>query len=537
LLENCYDSDRINFIHNLTVRIDQLSESVNYMLKYLTLSCLVFLVLTRPTILMAQDSPPLKASQRDMSLTNAVVKIFVTTNKMDYYRPWQSKGIKASGGSGAIIEGNRILTNAHVVSDQTFIQVKKDSDPKKYTARLVAIGHDCDLALLEVEDPIFFENIIPLKFGGLPKLQDSVTVMGYPMGGGKISITEGVVSRLEVTSYAQSSRRLLSVQIDAAINPGNSGGPVLKNGLLVGIAMQIFQAGQNIGYMIPTLIIEHFFEDLKDGRYEGFPMLGVDFKNTENATLREFYGITNEDGGVVISKVLPFSPAFHYLKEGDIILEINDVPIGEDGTFPFRGKERLSLTHLVTKERIGDDIELKIMRDQEILNVKVRLSSFVTLIPHTHYFKEPPYFIYGGLVFTVLSTDLTHSWGSRWWEKAPLDFIYYLIGTGRLNTQKRKEIVVLLNILPDDINVGYHGINNEVIETVNGTDIKSFKDFVLRVHEGKINEKFTILETEHKSQIILSNKGIDKVNEEILKRNSIPYQFSSDVGLWLKEAD
>lgn len=243
------------------------------MLKHLKLSCLVFSILICPSISVAGDSPPLKASQRDMSLMNAVVKIFVTTNRMDYYRPWQSKGIKASGGSGAIIEGNRILTNAHVVSDQTFIQVKKDADPKKYTARLVAIGHDCDLALLEVEDPSFFENTTPLEFGELPKLQDSVTVMGYPLGGGKISITEGVVSRLEVTAYAQSSRQLLSVQIDAAINPGNSGGPVLRNGQLVGIAMQVLQAGQNIGYMIPTLIIEHFFEDLKRGTYEGFPML------------------------------------------------------------------------------------------------------------------------------------------------------------------------------------------------------------------------------------------------------------------------
>ena len=121
---------------------------------------------------------------QDTSLTSAVVKIFVTSNEMDYYRPWQSKGSKASAGSGAIIDGKRILTNAHVVSDHTFIQVKKDSDPKKYTARVVAIGHDCDLALLEVEDPRFFDGVIPLEFGSLPKQKDSVTVIGYPDAGG-----------------------------------------------------------------------------------------------------------------------------------------------------------------------------------------------------------------------------------------------------------------------------------------------------------------------------------------------------------------
>jgi hypothetical protein len=140
-------------------------------------------------------------------------------------------------------------------------------------------------------------------------------------------------------------------------------------------------------------------------------------------------------------------------------------------------------------------------------------------------------------VFTVLSVDLAYSWGNRWWEKAPLDLVYYAIGTGRLNRKERKEIVILLNVLPDDINVGYHEISNEVIETVNGRDIRSFKDFVSRVHEVKTKEKYTIFETEHKSQIILKNDDIDEVNEEILKRNSIPYQFSSDVASWLKGAD
>lgn len=486
---------------------------------------------------MAGEEDSLNTQKNAISLTGAVVKVFVTSNAMDYYRPWQSKGIKPSVGSGAIIKGNRILTNAHVVSNHTFIQVKKDSNPKKYTAKVIAIGHDCDLALLEVDDPHFFDDVVPLEFGELPKQQDNVIVIGYPQGGDKISITEGVVSRVEVTSYAQSSRQLLTVQIDAAINPGNSGGPVVQNGKLVGIAMQIFRAGQNIGYMIPTPIIEHFFKDLDDGQYEGFPILGIDFKNTENDSLRELYGINNEKGGVLISKVLPFSPASGLLEVEDIVLEINGVSIGEDGTFLFRGNERLSLTHLVTKEHIGDEIALKIMRDIKIEYINVRLFPFVTLVPHTHYFEKPPYYIYGGIVFTVLSTDLAHSWGNRWWEKAPLDLVYYSIGTGRLNINNKKEMVVLLNILPDDINVGYHGIGNDIVSKVNGKEFKSFKEFVSLVNEAKNNEKYTIIETEHKSRIILRNENIEKVNKEILKRNNIPYQFSPDVDGWLKVAD
>jgi S1-C subfamily serine protease len=275
------------------------------------------------------------------SLRESVVKVFVTSNSIDFTNPWQSQGSNSSSGSGFIISGNRILTNAHVVSDSTFIQVRKENSPGKYAAKVVAIGHDCDLAVLTVDDPDFFKGITPLEFGELPLLQDTVTVIGFPMGGDKLSITKGVVSRIEIIPYSQSAKKLLAVQIDAAINPGNSGGPVLKDGKVVGVAMQIISNSQNIGYMIPTPNINHFLEDLKDGKYDGFPVLGIEYESTENIALRQFYHLPAEAGGVLITKVLPFSSADGNLREGDTLLEIDGTPLGVDGTFTFRKDERL----------------------------------------------------------------------------------------------------------------------------------------------------------------------------------------------------
>ncbi len=466
--------------------------------------------------------------------TDSVVKIFVTSNSVDYYRPWQDKGMSSFGGSGAIIKGNKILTNAHVVADNTFIQVKKEADPKKYTAKVEAIAYDCDLALLSVNDPDFFEGTHSLELGGLPNLQDNVMVIGYPQGGDKISITEGVVSRVEVTSYSQSSRQLLTVQIDAAINPGNSGGPVVQDGNLVGIAMQILQSSQSIGYMIPVPIIKHFFTDLKDGKYDGFPLIGIEFNNTENTALRDYFNIQQETGGILVSNILPFSPAYGQLKRGDIVLSLNGIAIGEDGTFQFRGKERLTLPYLITQKQIGGELQLKVMRNGKVENILVTLKPFESLVPPPHYFKEPPYYIYGGMVFTVLSTDLLSSWGKRWWEKAPLNFKDYLMGKGRSNNKGLKEVVVLLNVLPDDINVGYHRFGNDVVTKVNGKEFKSFKEFVILLSKVKDESKYTIIETERRKEIIVNNANIDQVNNEILKRNNIPSQFSKDVEEWSK---
>ncbi|MCA9402644.1 MAG: trypsin-like peptidase domain-containing protein [Candidatus Omnitrophica bacterium] len=465
----------------------------------------------------------------------SVVKIFVTSNRMDFYRPWQSHGISSSSGSGAIISGNRILTNAHVVKDQTFIQVKKHGDPKKYTAQVLAIGNDCDLALLKVEHESFFDGTKALSFGGLPELQDTVTVLGYPRGGEKLSITEGVVSRIEVTTYAQSARQLLALQIDAAINPGNSGGPVLQDGKIVGIAMQALNAGQNIGYMIPVPIIDHFFADLEDGAFDGFPMVGINYMNTENGNMRDFYGIP-ENGGVLVTRILPYSSADGLLLEGDVILAIDGVEIGEDGTFDFRDSERLDMPHLISRKQIGEDITFSVIRNKQAQDVVIKITPFTPMVPYPEQFEKPTYYIFGGMVFTVLSTDLLQSWGKDWWQKAPVNLNYWVVGDGRQNDEKAKDLVVLLNVLSDDINVGYHGQGNVIITKVNGEAFQSFEEFAKLIVKSKTSKPFTIIEAISGTQYILRNDNIDAIDQAIIERNNIPAQYSADVAAWLQSA-
>ncbi len=478
------------------------------------------------------------ASSAAVNVKESVVKIFVTSNPMNYYRPWQSIGSQAGTGSGFVIQGNRIITNAHVISDHTFIQVRKESDPKKYTAEVEAVGHDCDLALLTVKDPEFFKDVQPLDFGELPELQDTVIVIGFPRGGDKLSITEGVVSRVEIIPYVQSAKKLLAVQIDAAINPGNSGGPVFKDNRVIGVAMQVITSGQNIGYMIPTPIVRHFLEDVSDDSYSGFPTLGIEYYNTENEKLRSFFGLDQDQGGVLITHTLPFSSADDMLERRDVVLGIDDVPIAVDGTFAFRGNERLSLSHLISMKQIGDNLKLTVNRQGQVQDIQVRLKPFVGLVPPPHYFPQPPYYIYGGLVFSVLSVDLLKSFGKKWWQEAPVNFMHYLLGEGRMNAQRKRHVVILLDVLPDNINVGYHDYGKEVISRVNGQTFSSFKEFVALIEQNP--HDYIEFETAQKAMIIMDTNDIDPVTENILTRNNIPARASPDImeGITsLEEAD
>ena len=194
-------------------------------------------------------------------IKKSLARISNTSQEPNYRQPWLAGVTGGGSGTGWVVSSNRIMTNAHVVSNARFLTLEKENDPKKYIALVEHIAHDCDLAVLKVEDPSFFTGTVPLEIGDIPEIETEVSVYGYPIGGERLSVTRGVVSRIDFRSYVHSAiDSHLTIQIDAAINPGNSGGPVLQNGKVVGVAFQGFSGdvAQNVGYMIPTPVIKRF---------------------------------------------------------------------------------------------------------------------------------------------------------------------------------------------------------------------------------------------------------------------------------------
>jgi len=194
-------------------------------------------------------SGPLPEVRGQGELEKSVVLIRCVKQGFDYVTPWKQKSMTQGVGSGFIIAGSRILTNAHNVSNWKYIELRKQNVARRYPARVAFVGHDCDLALLTVDDQTFFDDTIPLEFADIPKVNSTVSTYGFPLGGNRISVTEGVVSRIESDTYVHTGADShLVIQTDAAINPGNSGGPVIQNGKVVGVAFQGLQMAENIGF-------------------------------------------------------------------------------------------------------------------------------------------------------------------------------------------------------------------------------------------------------------------------------------------------
>ena len=464
-----------------------------------------------------------EVSLANQNIQNSVVKIYTTQSNPDYDNPWNTSRPELGSGTGCVIKDNLILTNAHVVSNQTFIQVQSHGRPKRFNAKVVAVSHEADLALLTVDDPSFFQNLKTLELGELPQMQQEVVVYGFPIGGETLSATKGVISRIEHQTYAQSGHEFVAAQIDAAINPGNSGGPVMVDDRIVGVAMQGLTNGQNIGYIVPVPIIKHFLVDLEDGHYDGFPEDGTIMQTMENPGLRSKYGLGDKQTGVLVIAVLPGSPAAGNIFLDDVILSIDGHKVADDGTIAFGPTGRINLNHLIQMHQIGDQLDMEILRDGKIKYAEFNLTTAVghyDLVYREQYDKRPTYFIYGGLVFMPLTTNYLKTWGEDWEVNAP---VYLLAKRYDYPNSEGEEVVILSNVLPSSVNIGYHEYGDFIIAAVNGIEIHNFKDLIKEVERGQ-GQPFISFTEKNGTKIVLDRNKAEKELGDILN----VYKISSD---------
>ncbi|MEO1930666.1 MAG: S1C family serine protease, partial [Pseudohongiella sp.] len=290
------------------------------------------------------------------AIEDSVIKIYTTQAAPDYFTPWRLLTPRQSSGSGSVITGNRILTNAHVVANASYVQAQKHNDPRRYQARVVFISHEADLALITVDEVGFFSDLKALAIGDLPDPLQEVSVYGYPIGGKSLSITKGILSRVEQQIYAHAGAYLLAGQIDAAINPGNSGGPVIVDQQIVGVVMQANSGGraENLGYFVPPSIIQHVLIDSEDGAHDGFPDLGFRTQTLDSPSAKAAYGLEPHQDGVLVIKVFKDSPAEAILQENDVILKIDEFEIADDGSIKLSEDLLTDYKHAIDLHHIDD---------------------------------------------------------------------------------------------------------------------------------------------------------------------------------------
>ncbi len=447
-------------------------------------------------------------------MSASLVKIVTTAQGPNYQTPWTYGGVNRGVGTGFLIEGGRIMTNAHVVSGATLITVEREGDPRPFVAKTEFLAHDCDLAVLRVDDPRFAEGGRPLEFGDVPQVESVVQAYGYPLGGDRYSVTRGVVSRVDFMTYSHSGVDAhLVVQIDAAINPGNSGGPVMQDGKVAGVAFQGYSGdvAQNVGYMIPTPVIRRFLEDIKDGTYDGYVDLAIGYFNLVNPAQRVALGLEDELHGVMVSKVYAQGSADGFLQRGDVLLKIDGKPITADG-FVELESSLVEMPEVVERKQMGETVEFEILREGKKSTVRFPLKGiWPAVMQANRYEKEVSYIVYAGLLFQPLSRGLMQNDANQ-----PLRLRYFYEHFLRDELyQERPEVIVLSAVLPDPVNTYLRDFQGTIVDKVNGKTIRTMEEFAATLDSSKERVVIEIMGRER--PIVLEQAAVAEARERILK--------------------
>ena len=470
---------------------------------------------------LAQD--PAASPNNADDIYKSVVRIEVATQVADYRTPWNSGRFGGGTGSGFMIGPNQFLTNAHVVSNAHRILVTKRGSAEKHPARVVHVAHDCDLALVEVENETAFEGLKYLEFGEVPVLESQVRVIGYPVGGDRISVTRGVVSRIDFRPYAHSRiDSHLVVQIDAAINPGNSGGPVLQEGKVVGVAFQGLRQADNTGYMIPTPVINRFLKDVGDGKYDWYVDLGVTEFPLFNPAMRKALNVPDNGLGVMVASVMPTGPCDGLLEPGDVLLSIDENPIDNAGNIVVEG-EKVVLHEVVERKFAGDEVELEFLRAGEKMNLTITLAAF----PHSRiyavrYGERPRFVFFAGLVFQPLDFNLysAHQFTSPRVRKIFQNYVRDAI------FKEREDVVVLTRVESDRLTSFITGFTGTVVDEINGTKVKTLQHAYDLLYAKDQPEFITIKCNGVARPIVIPSAEVESANKRIMRQNGIFHSHS-----------
>jgi len=466
------------------------------------------------------------------ALENSVVKIFSTMRFPDPFKPWTKQAPSEATASGVVIEGKRILTNAHAVLYASQVQIQANAAGDKLSATVLAIAPGIDLAVLQLDDPSFFDSHPPVaRASKLPQIKDPVLAYGFPTGGSSLSITKGIVSRIEFVSYNYPVSGL-RIQIDAAINPGNSGGPAIAGDKMIGLAFSRLGGDtQNIGYIIPNEEVELFLKDIADGRYVGKASMYDDLQTLENPALRDFLKLDKSVEGMVVHRPDKTDSSYP-LKEWDVITRIGDTSIDNQGMVKIDKDLRVNFAYMIQRLAKDDKLPLTVVRAGKPLKIELPVSANrPTLAPDLHG-EYPSYFVYGPIVFSRASRQFLSLFENNAGLLRILGFVKSPLVTRVFDAPSAdlEELVIISSpFFPHKLANGYSNATGSVVYSINGTPVKSLKHLVALLRD--LQDPFVTIEFASRSgeALVFSRAAIMAATDEILTDNGVRAQGSPDM--------
>ena len=435
----------------------------------------------------AKKEPALPAAA-DKPKVLSLVRVNVTGQPYDYFRPWQKKAPFSKRALGAVLPKGRVLVTADLVANQNYVELERAESGEKIAANVHVVDYEANLALLEPVEKKFLDGITPLDVGVDTVVGDRLAAWQLEPTGALV-VTEGLVTSVQMMRYPIEVGQFLAYRMSISMQYRDNSYtvPLVKNNKLAALLLRYDPRTQVLD-AIPGPVITHFLKEAEGEHYRGFPSVSFTFFPTRDPQLRSFAGQTGKPAGVYVTSVDPNSSAVKAgLEVGDIITSIGNNEIDQNGNYvdPLYGK--IEFTNLLTAHAYsGDSVSIHVQRDGKPLQFKLTLEHRSTkdyVVPPYNFDQAPSYYVLGGMIFLELSRQYLKEWGANWLKEAPQRFVYIDRFQSELFPEGNRKIVVVSQILPANSTVGYEDLSYLTVEKVNGKEINSLGDLAQAVSQ------------------------------------------------------
>ncbi len=464
------------------------------------------------------------AAAAQLPYKDQIVALRVTRQFFDENRPWVKQNPEVRDGTAVVISRELLLTEASMIQNATFIQVEKHGRANWIPARLVHQDPAINLALLTVDQRGFFDDLTPTEIAESAATESVVHSVRWKDR--QFEVSNSRPGRIEVIESPFGSVHHAILRLSTDFSAGGWAEPVFADDKLIGIT--VMQSGQT-ATVIPAEILKAYVErSTRGGEYLGFASIGgLRWQTNTDRALVAYLGLEGEPRGAFIRQVPWGSISCSSLRPRDILLELDGHEIDASGNYNHPRYGQLRFEHIAVEgHEPGDIVPARVFRDRRLIEVELELRSYpssASLIPWRRANSAPPYLVAGGLVFRELDGRYLNAWGSEWRTKAPNQLRYYFDLLSVAQSPDRRRIILVSQVLPAAYNIGYHGVADLAVKSVNGFEIDSIADVAQAFTQPKDDlHRIVFYPNSTIREVILDRETFEEATQTILSAYDIP---------------
>ena len=439
--------------------------------------------LTLATFLLAILIIPISQADTNNS-SSCVAEVLVTAQKFDPHFPWKKGRPESRAGYGIVMADGKLITTEDLVRNAILIEIQRPGKAAKTTAHLVEADPRINAALLTANT----DGYTPAEWGTPVGTGAKVQIVQFDEAGQQ-QCGDGRITSIKVSALPNAPLSILTFQALTDLKLERIGSPAFHEGKLVGLIIEYDDATQT-SLVLPTAILKRFMDDASSPPYRGIAVAGMSWIPLVAPANRKYYGLSDDNQGVLVLRTIPGSGASSVLQSGDVILKWDGYAIDSQGYYTDPDFGRLLLIHQISGRRHpGDIVTLTRWRNQKSEEVQLKLDSYndsKSLIPLNIEGEQAEYLVEGGFIFRELTADYLLSYGTQWMVRSNSRLIDLYL-TRAQAPSKPGERIIISGVLPDPINVGYQEIRDELVTQLNDKPVSSIHDvFAIRDQDSGI---------------------------------------------------